>query len=72
MLRGHGSEVRLLKCSNGVVPVELLGACSGCPSANLSAPQFCMGHDLGQIKRVKIINQKSDESKRKPVRIHGF
>ena len=36
MLRSHGGEVRLDGSADGVVSVELLGACSGCPSADLS------------------------------------
>ena len=36
MLRSHGGEVRLDGNADGVVSVELLGACSGCPSADLS------------------------------------
>ena len=36
MLRSHGVEVRLDVYADGVVSVELLGACSGCPSADLS------------------------------------
>ena len=36
MLRSPGGEVRLDGYADGVVSVELLGACSGCPSADLS------------------------------------
>lgn len=36
MLRSHAGEVRLDGYADGVVSVELLGACSGCPSADLS------------------------------------
>ena len=36
MLCSHGGEVRLDGYADGVVSVELLGACSGCPSADLS------------------------------------
>ena len=36
MLRSHGGEVRWDGYADGVVSVELLGACSGCPSADLS------------------------------------
>lgn len=36
MLRKHGGEARLVDCADGVVTVELLGACSGCPAADLS------------------------------------
>ena len=41
-------------------------------SPALTAPRSRMGHGLGQTKTAKIISRKSDENKRKPVRIHGF
>ena len=40
MLREHGGAVRLVECADGVVRVELLGACAGCPSADLSTRAF--------------------------------
>lgn len=36
MLRSHGGEVRLAGCRDGFVTIELMGMCSGCPSADLS------------------------------------
>lgn len=49
MLRGHGGEVRLVGCSDGVVSVELLGACAGCPSADLSTRAF-----IGDVLRAAL------------------
>ena len=40
MLKSHGGEVRVVGWENGTVVVELLGACSGCPSADLSTKGF--------------------------------
>jgi len=40
MLRSHGGDVCLLDCADGVVYVELRGACAGCPSADLDTKRF--------------------------------
>lgn len=40
IIRSHGDEVRLVQCQDGLVTVELMGACSGCPSADLSTKGF--------------------------------
>lgn len=64
MLRGHGGAVRLLDCADGVVSVELLGACSGCPSADLSTRGFIEGAlraELPEVERVELMNAVSPE-----------
>lgn len=35
-LQSHGGEVTLMDYQDGVLTVELLGSCAGCPSADLS------------------------------------
>lgn len=40
ILGGHGGGVGLLGCEDGVVTVELSGACAGCPSADLGTRRF--------------------------------
>jgi Fe-S cluster biogenesis protein NfuA len=35
-LRSHGGELKVLTAQDGVVEVELLGACCGCPAANFT------------------------------------
>ncbi len=40
MLKSHGGEVRLVDWNGSTVLVELMGACSGCPSADLSTRGF--------------------------------
>lgn len=37
VLRAHGGEVRLEALEEGTAYVRLLGACAGCPSADLTA-----------------------------------
>ena len=64
MLREHGGAVRLLECADGVVSVELLGACSGCPSADLSTRGFiedALRAELPQVERVELMNAVSPE-----------
>ena len=34
MLRSHGGDIRLVNWDGSTVVIELLGACSGCPSAD--------------------------------------
>ena len=57
MLMEHGGAVRLLDCADGVVSVELLGACSGCPSADLSTRGFIedtLRAELPEVERVRL------------------
>ena len=64
ILREHGGAVRLLECADGVVSVELLGACSGCPSADLSTRGFiedALRAELPQVERVELMNAVSPE-----------
>ena len=64
MLREHGGAVRLLDCADGVVSVELLGACSGCPSADLSTRGFIedtLRAELPEVERVELMNAVSPE-----------
>ena len=64
MLREHGGAARLLDCADGVVSVELLGACSGCPSADLSTRGFIedtLRAELPEVERVELMNAVSPE-----------
>lgn len=64
ILREHGGEIRLLDCFDGVVSVELLGTCSGCPSADLSARDFVediLRAVLPDVESVEIKNRVSRE-----------
>lgn len=40
MLKAHSGDVKLIEVKNGVVFVNLLGACVGCPSADLGTKGF--------------------------------
>lgn len=64
MLRGHGGEVRLVDCTDGVVSIQLMGACSGCPAADLSTRSFIedtLREALPEVVRVELVNTVSPE-----------
>lgn len=57
VLRGHGGGVRLKGYQDGIVTVELLGACSGCPSADLSTREMIediLRNALPEIKGIAL------------------
>jgi Fe-S cluster biogenesis protein NfuA len=39
LLRGHGGDVQLVSCADGVVTLRLAGSCQGCPSSTLTLKQ---------------------------------
>lgn len=40
MLEGHGGDAKLVDYADGVVWLEMQGACSGCPSADVTTRLF--------------------------------
>lgn len=57
LLHSHGGEVTLLDCADGVVSVQLSGACAGCPSADLSTRDFieeALRAELPELRRVEL------------------
>lgn len=59
MLRSHGGGVRLVDWVDGVVYVELQGACAGCPSADLDTKQLIEGAlcaAVPEVRRVELEN----------------
>ena len=65
VLRGHGGAARFLECSeDGVVSIELSGACVGCPSADFGTRQFIeeeLKARFPQVSRVEICNPVAQE-----------
>lgn len=56
VLQSHGGEVKLTGYENGVAYVELLGACSGCPSADLGTKRLMeeiLRAELPEVERVE-------------------
>ncbi len=64
-LAAHGGSITLMDCGEkGVVTVELLGACAGCPSADLGTRQLIedtLKARLPEITRVELFHQVSPE-----------
>lgn len=59
-LRGHGGAVRLLSIEDGVVRIELLGACSGCPSADMGTRAMieeALKTEIPEVIRVEVIHE---------------
>ena len=56
-LNSHGGDITFLGYENGVVTVSLSGACSGCPSADISTRYFIeekLREEMPEIVRVEI------------------
>ena len=63
-LRAHGGEVKVVELEGAVLRVELLGQCSGCPSACLTTESLIekeITEALPEIRRVVLV-QTVDES----------
>ena len=59
LLRSHGGELRLEGYDDGVVSITLLGACVGCPSAELSTRGLIEGFlcaALPEVRRVEVVH----------------
>lgn len=64
ILAAHGGAVRLVGIQDGVISVELSGACAGCPSADLSTRGFIedtLQSELPEIQRVELSSPVPDE-----------
>lgn len=64
MLHSHGGEVQLIAYEAGVVHVELLGACAGCPSADLDTKAFIedtLRSDIPGVESVELVETTSAE-----------
>ena len=64
MLHSHGGELRLVEVRDGLVLVELQGACAGCPSADLATRGFiedALKAALPEIRAVELEQTTSEE-----------
>lgn len=62
-LRTHGGDLEVLSMTDGVIRFRLLGYCSGCPSAYLTAEQLVKKQvmdALPEISDVMLVTQVSD------------
>lgn len=63
-LRQHGGNISVDRFEDGVLHVRLTGACSGCPSADLTMEQIVneeLKAAISEIKQVALVTGVSDE-----------
>lgn len=56
----HGGDIRLLSFQNGVLRFELLGQCSGCPSASITTEELIrsvLTEAVPQVKDVVLVER---------------
>ncbi|MDS0527887.1 NifU family protein [Clostridium sp. SHJSY1] len=63
LLAEHNGDIQLVKITNGVVYVKLLGACSGCPSARFTMEDLVSTvlKEIPEVKEVQLVSPISDE-----------
>lgn len=63
LLAEHNGDIELVKVTDGVVHVKLLGACSGCPSARFTMEDLVSTvlKEIPEVKEVKMVNPISNE-----------
>lgn len=65
LLQEHGGDLRLMEIGeDGTVTLELLGACAGCPSADLSTKgliEDILREEFPEIRQVELFHPVSDE-----------
>ena len=58
-LVSHNGEIRLVDFYDGIVEVELLGACAACSAADYDTKAFiedALKQELPEVKRVEIVH----------------
>jgi Fe-S cluster biogenesis protein NfuA len=64
-LQEHYGDIELLRVrEDGVVEVKLLGACRGCPSAQITIEEVVeaiLKNEIPEIKKVVLVNEVSEE-----------
>ena len=56
----HGGDIRVLSVEDGVVRFELLGQCSGCPSASITTEELIrsvLAEAVPQVKDVVLVER---------------
>ncbi len=64
LLRTHGGDMQILSVEDGVVRFKLLGKCSGCAAADLTAEELIQAallEHLPTIKRAVLVQEVSQE-----------
>lgn len=63
-LQSHDGDVQVVDIVDGIVSVKLTGACSGCPSADLTTKDFIedeLKKNFSWVQEVRIINEVSED-----------
>lgn len=63
-LQSHDGDVQVIDVVDGIVRVKLTGACSGCPSADLTTKDFIedeLKKNFSWVQEVRIINEVSED-----------
>lgn len=64
VLQGHGGDVRVVSCENGLLKLRMQGPCASCPSAALENEQIFEAEiksALPAIQQVVLVTGVSDE-----------
>lgn len=60
----HGGDIRLLDFQDGVLRFELLGQCSGCPSASITTEELIrsvLAEAVPQVKDVVLVERVNED-----------
>lgn len=63
-LRAHGGDVEVLSLADGVLRLRLLGACAGCPAAELSTRDMIeetLREALPEVREIELVHCVSGE-----------
>lgn len=63
-LKEHYGDAKLIGFNDGIVQIELMGQCHGCPSAKFTVESVIeskLKEKIPQVKKVNVINMVSDE-----------
>lgn len=60
----HYGDIKLVAVEEGIVKVKLLGACKGCPSAQITIEEVvetALKDEIPEIKKVVLVNEVSQD-----------
>lgn len=63
-LQQHYGDIELIDVEDGIVKIKLLGACSNCPSAQITVENVieeALKNHIKKIEKVIVVNQVSED-----------